>query len=180
MRLYEIFLKALGESKCNKKDVVITIDEFKSLLVLESSYPSFKELNRRILKVTVDDINKNSDLTVSLQTQGRPVNTLIFTVEKTGQLDLVSEIEKYSVVTDKPKSRQPRKSQKQKIDENRFKGICVILEDSENGLISISKSDLNLIKSMQKRYESDLSFDNATDKQKTYMDGLIAKYRPKI
>lgn len=180
MRLYEIFLKALGESKCNKKDVVITIDEFKSLLVLESSYPSFKELNRRILKVTVDDINKNSDLTVSLQTQGRPVNTLIFTVEKTGQLDLVSEIEKYSVVTDKTKSRQPRKSQKQKTDENRFKGICVILEDSENGLISISKADLNLIKSMQKRYESDLSFDNATDKQKTYMDGLIAKYRPKI
>lgn len=175
MRLYEVFLKALGESKCNKKDVVITIDEFKSLLVLESSYPSFKELNRRVLKVAVDDINKNSDLTVSLQTQGRPVNTLIFTVEKFKQIEPIEE----EIAPVEPK----RKTHQQRLDEERITKTKYILDDHKAGKITLSEKEFDLLCNMYKHYCDNGSFSlqgRITSKVIEFFDSVLNKYLPRM
>lgn len=181
MRLYEIFLKSLGESKSTFKDVSISLDEFKTILALETNYPNYKELNRRVLKVVIDDINKNSDLKVSMKTQGRPVNTLIFSVEKVKQLDLVNEIERQEQAESiAPKK---RKTIQQETDDVRIKKLIWILEYHQKSEIALSKSELGLLQNMQKHYYAHGNFvvqDKLTEKTLAFFDGVLNKYLPRL
>lgn len=42
IQLYEMLLKSLGESKCNRKDVCFSLNEFKNLLMLDNNYPDYR------------------------------------------------------------------------------------------------------------------------------------------
>lgn len=186
MRLYEIFLKSLGESKCDSKDVFISLDEFKTILALETNYPNYKELNRRVLKVVIDDINKNSDLKVSMKTQGRPVSTLIFSVAKVKQLDLVNEIDRQEQAEFpqvKPVAPKKCKTIQQETDDVRIQKLGLILGYHSNSEIALSKSELGLLQNMQKHYYAHGSFvvqGKLTAKTLDFFDGVLNKYLPRL
>lgn len=188
MRLYEIFLKSLGESKSTFKDLSISLYEFKTILALETNYPNYKELNRRVLKVVIDDINKNSDLKVSMKTQGRPVNTLIFSVEKVKQLDLVNEIERKEQEQAefpqvKPVAPKKRKTIQQETDDVRIKKLGLIFGYHGNSEIALSQSELGLLQNMQKHYYEHGNFviqGKLTEKTIAFFDGVLNKYLPRL
>lgn len=186
MRFYEILLKELGTSKCDKKDIYMQLDDFKRVLVLEANYPTYKQFNQRILKVVIDDINKNSDLKVSMKTQGRPVNVLIFSVEKVKQLDLVNEIERQEQAEFpqvEPIPPKKRKTIQQETDDMRIKKLIFILGYHENSEITLSQSELGLLQNMQKYYYEHSSFvvqGKLTAKTLDFLDSVLNKYLPRL
>ena len=181
IRMYEYFLKELGESKKDKCTFEISLSLMKTILCLDGNYDEFKRFNQRVLKVVIEDINKNTDLKVGAKRKGRPVDTLIFSVEKVKQLDLVQEIEKQAPIAEvKPTKTKKAMSEKERIDQRRVKAIYLLLEQQEKGLIAMNKTQANLLQSMRKKYEYDGNLYKATEKQLLFLDGIIAKYRPKI
>ncbi|MDH2998051.1 replication initiation protein [Pasteurellaceae bacterium LFhippo2] len=182
MRFYEVLLKELGESKCTKKDVVFNIDNFKDLLMLEANYPTYKQFNQRILKVVIDDVNKNSNLKVSMKTQGRPVNTLIFSIEKTTknqQLDLVKEIEHAEQAEIEQKTVK-RKTAKQQVEQRRYKGLKIIMEQHQKGEIDLNDYEKKFVPRMIEIYENYNNFEKASDPQIQKADVTLAKYLPRF
>ena len=85
IRLYELLMKfsSTGER-------VIYLDDFKSALGISDKYPTFKELNRRVIKASVDELNQRSDLVISYETikKGRSVAALSFEFKKSAQLKM--------------------------------------------------------------------------------------------
>ncbi|MGO3391797.1 MAG: replication initiation protein [Lactococcus lactis] len=85
IRLYELLMKfsSTGER-------VIYLDDFKSALGISDKYPTFKELNRRVIKASVDELNQRSDLIISYETikKGRSVAALSFEFKKSAQLKM--------------------------------------------------------------------------------------------
>ena len=75
VRLYELLMKfnATGER-------VIYLEDFKSALGIADKYPQYKDLARRVLKPSIDELNKRSDLFIKLETikKGRSVFSLVF------------------------------------------------------------------------------------------------------
>lgn len=174
VQLYEMLLKSLGESKCNRKDVCFSLNEFKNLLMLDNNYPDYRELNRRVLKVAVNDINKNSDLRVKLTTKGRPVNQLIFTVEKIKQIEPIEEITPVE-----PK----RKTHQQRLDEERITKTKYILDDHKAGKITLSEKEFDLLCNMYKHYYDNGSFSlqgKITSKVIEFFDSVLNKYLPRM
>ena len=85
IRLYELL------QRFNDKNYrVILIDDFRSALGLEGKYPNFKELNRRVIKAAVDELNQHSDLVVEYDTikKGRTVTALAFTFKQNKQIKM--------------------------------------------------------------------------------------------
>ncbi|MDA5614057.1 replication initiation protein [Pasteurella multocida] len=186
MRTYEILLKSLGEKKLIKSDVVIELERFKEMLVLEANYPEFKHLNQRVLKVIIKDINENSDLKVSVKTQGRPVDTLIFSVEKVKQLDLVNEIDRQEQAEFpqvEPIPPKKRKTIQQETDDMRIKKLMLILGYHENSKIALSQAELGLLKNMHKHYYAHGNFviqGKLTAKTLDFLDSVLHKYLPRL
>lgn len=183
MRIYEILLKSLNESKTTKKDVVISLSELKNLLVLDNNYPDFKEFNRRVISVAVNDINKNSDLKIKVSKQGRPVDTLIFSVEKVTplkQLDLVNAIEEKEQAEKNALPKKRRATQKQRDNEIRFRSVMAMLDTHALKMIALTEQELKFLKSAKKQYEQKLDYGDFSEKQIAFLDGITAKYRPKI
>jgi len=85
IRLYELLQRFI-----DKNYRVILIDDFRSSLGLEGKYPNFKELNRRVIKAAVDELNQHSDLVVEYDTikKGRTVTALAFTFKQNKQLKM--------------------------------------------------------------------------------------------
>lgn len=75
IRLYELLMQF---SKTGER--VINVSDFRSLLVLEDKYPQFRDLNRRVIKPAVSELNERSDLEIQYETisSGRTVVTLTF------------------------------------------------------------------------------------------------------
>lgn len=85
IRLYELL------QRFNDKNYrVILIDDFRNALGLEGKYPNFKELNRRVIKAAVDELNQHSDLVVEYDTikKGRTVTALAFTFKQNKQMKM--------------------------------------------------------------------------------------------
>lgn len=84
--LWEYFMEILS---VRKKDEVntswLTIEDFKKLLALgDSKYKEFKHLNHLIIKPTINEINKvsNIEVEVFLQKQGKVVTALSFFIKR--------------------------------------------------------------------------------------------------
>ena len=90
IRLYEIFKSYLWLGKWE-----ITLDEFKELLNIKDKYTNYKELKRRIINQSLKEINKFTDLNITVDEEkyGNKVYKLIFKItEKQGYqmvLDLI-------------------------------------------------------------------------------------------
>jgi plasmid replication initiation protein len=78
IRLYELLKQwvMIGERQ-------LDIAEIKAMLMIEDAYPSVFELKRRVITPAVQQINKHSDLKVTLdqRKRGRAITALIFKIE---------------------------------------------------------------------------------------------------
>lgn len=173
-RFYEILLKLLGEKGKVKADVELSLAEFKEMLVLDANYPTYKQFNQRILKMIVNDVNNNSNLNVSFTTKGRPVDTLIFSIEKQEQKKIIEEI-----ATVEPK----RKTHQQRLDEERITKTKYILDDHKAGKITLSEKEFDLLCNMYKHYYDNGSFSlqgKITSKVIEFFDSVLNKYLPRM
>ncbi|WP_233116806.1 replication initiation protein [Aggregatibacter actinomycetemcomitans] len=173
-RFYEILLKLLGEKGKVKADVELSLAEFKEMLVLDANYPTYKQFNQRILKMIVNDVNNNSNLNVSFTTKGRPVDTLVFSIEKQEQKKIIEEI-----ATVEPK----RKTHQQRLDEERITKTKYILDDHKAGKITLSEKEFDLLCNMYKHYYDNGSFSlqgKITSKVIEFFDSVLNKYLPRM
>ncbi len=85
IRLYELLMKfnSTGER-------IIYLDDFKSALGISDKYTQFKILNRDVIKPSVEELNKRSDLIIKYETikKGRSVAALSFEFKKDNQLKM--------------------------------------------------------------------------------------------
>lgn len=85
IRLYELL------QRFNDKNYrVILIDEFRSALGLGDKYQQFKDLNKWVIKPSVEELNQRSDLVISYETikKGRAVAALAFTFTQCQQMKI--------------------------------------------------------------------------------------------
>ena len=79
IRLYELLMKfnATGER-------VIYLDDFKSALGISDKYSDFRDLSKRVLKPSVNELNKKSNLIIEYETlkKGRSITALSFEFKK--------------------------------------------------------------------------------------------------
>ena len=85
IRIYELLqqFRSTGER-------IIALDDFKSSLMLDGKYKDFKTLNRDLIKPCVDELNKKSDLAVTVETikKGRTVVALHFRFKEDKQIKM--------------------------------------------------------------------------------------------
>ena len=83
IRLYELLMQFNST-----KQRSISVDDFKSLFQLNDKYPLFRDLNKRVIKPAVKEINSSSNLEVfySTRKQGRKVVELQFDFQEKNQL----------------------------------------------------------------------------------------------
>ena len=95
IRLYEIFKSYLWLNRWE-----ISLDEFREIVDVKDKYLDFTEFKRNVINPSIKEINKYTDLTISMETlkSGRNIDKLIFNiVEKKGTqlvLDLFDEQDK--------------------------------------------------------------------------------------
>lgn len=84
----------------------ISIDELKEKLGIDNEYKEFRDFHKYVLKKSIDDINRNSDLIIDYQTlsKNRKTTGILFTFKenKTAE-ELLSEIHNKA---NKPKGKQ--------------------------------------------------------------------------
>ncbi len=75
IRLYELLIQ-FNSTKMRR----ITLKEFRFIFDLERKYPLFKDLNKKVIKPAIDEINQHSNLLVSFKPirDGRKIVTLQF------------------------------------------------------------------------------------------------------
>lgn len=85
IRLYELLMRfnATGER-------VIYLSDFKSALGITDKYPEYKDLNKWVIKPSIDELNQRSDLIIKFDTikKGRNVVALIFEFKQNNQLKM--------------------------------------------------------------------------------------------
>ena len=76
IRLYELLMQWK-----KTKTLLVTIDDFKTYLQLESKYPNIKELRRRVITPAIDELNKESDIQIEVEYErkGRKIHQMKFT-----------------------------------------------------------------------------------------------------
>jgi plasmid replication initiation protein len=79
IRIYELLMrfKATGER-------TIYLDDFKRALGIEDKYAQFKDLNKWVIKPSIEELNTKSDLSISVESikKGRKVTGLAFSFKK--------------------------------------------------------------------------------------------------
>lgn len=83
--LWELCLDYLGSSREHGETPYIELETFKKLMgIEEGAYPSYKRLSEKVLRPAVAEINKVSDLrvTVDYQRKGRKVMALKFKIRR--------------------------------------------------------------------------------------------------
>lgn len=85
IRLYELLMRFNGTGIRN-----ISLEDFRSSLGLEDKYPLFKDLNKWVIKPSVDELNQRSDLIISYETikSGRTVVGLSFSFKQNKQMKM--------------------------------------------------------------------------------------------
>ena len=95
IRLYEIFKSYLWLNRWE-----VSLEEFREIVDVKDRYLDFTEFKRNVINPSIKEINKFTDLTISMETlkSGRNIDKLIFNiVEKKGTqlvLDLFDEQDK--------------------------------------------------------------------------------------
>ncbi len=85
IRLYELLMRFNATHSR-----VITLEDFRSAFGLTSKYPLFKDLNKWVIKPSVEELNQRSDLVITYETikKGRNVAALAFTFKQNKQLKM--------------------------------------------------------------------------------------------
>jgi len=85
IRIYEILMRFNSTGAR-----VIHLDEFKSSLGIADKYPLFKDLNKRVIKPSIEELNQRSDLIIEYDTikKGRNVTALAFTFKQNKQMKM--------------------------------------------------------------------------------------------
>lgn len=170
MRVYEWLLKELTQRKTHKANIEISIDEFKFMMMLENhkSYDLYKEFNRKILTPVTKDLNTYSNMNLDIGKRGRPADTLIFQVELDKQIDLVTELAKDSILSPKSVSITP--------ESNLLDGLRNTLHDALTAKIQLTGFESKFLSDMQSKYDLNGSFSWLTQKQRTTLESILAKY----
>ena len=170
MRIYEWLLKELTQRKTHKANISISIDEFKFMLMLEKSYPEYKLLNHWVLKPISKDLNTYSNRKLSIDKRGRPADTLIFQVELDKQIDLVTELAK------EPISKKEDNSIRLTPENRLHEGLKTTLHDALTAKIQLTGFEAKFLSDMQSKYDLNGSFTWLTQKQRTTLEKILAKY----
>jgi plasmid replication initiation protein len=168
MRIYEWLLKEISQRKTHRGNIEISIKEFKFMLMLEKNYPLYAELNRWILKPVANDLNTYSNMKLAIEKRGRPADTLIFQVELDKQIDLVTELAKDSMLSPKSVSITP--------ESNLHVGLRKTLHDALTAKIQLTGFESKFLSDMQSKYDLNGSFSWLTQKQRTTLESILAKY----
>lgn len=85
IRLYELLMRF---NSTNNR--VITLKDFRAAIGLEDKYPLFKDLNKWVIKPSVEELNHRSDLIITYETikKGRTVAALAFTFKQNNQMKM--------------------------------------------------------------------------------------------
>lgn len=172
MRIYEWLLKELSQRKTHRGNIEISIKEFKFMLMLEKNYPLYAELNRWILKPVTNDLNTYSNMKLSIEKRGRPADTLIFQVELDKQINLVTELAKGSM----PASKKATKSVTITPETHLHGGLRKTLHDALTAKIQLTSFEAKFLSDMQSTYDLNCSFSWLTQKQRTTLENILAKY----
>ncbi|WP_413484836.1 replication initiation protein [Morganella psychrotolerans] len=171
MRVYEWLLKELTQKKTHKANIEISLDEFKFMLMIEKNYPEFKRLNQWVLKPIAKDLNTYSNMNLAIEKRGRPTNTLIFQVELNTQIDLVTELAKEQIPTP-----ETSKSVKISTEHHLHEGLKITLHDALTAKIQLTGFEAKFLSDMQSKYDLNGSFSWLTQKQRTTLEKILAKY----
>lgn len=163
-RMYEILLAELGKSKTNKKQIIFDLMELKKILKLEASYKTFKQFNSRVLKVVINDINLNSNLSINAKTLGRPAKAICFDVSIDSNKE--TKKEKKAII----------KHKKNTVDNLRIDNILKIIEWNILNLIEIDSDKIKFINNMKDEYYIKKHFKDITSQQEVYLDSIINYY----
>ena len=168
MRVYEWLLKELTQRKTNKANIEISLNEFKFMLMIEKKYKEFKIFNRDVLKPIAKDLNTYSNMKLAIEKRGRPADTLIFQAELDKQIDLVTELAKEPTPVMVKSNTTP---------ENRlYEGLKTTLHDALTAKIQLTSFEAKFLSDMQSKYDLNGSFTWLTDKQRTTLEKILAKY----
>lgn len=170
MRVYEWLLKELTQKNTHRANIEISIDDFKFMLMLETNYPEFKKFKQNVLNVISKDLNTYSNMKLEIEKRGRPADTLIFQAELNTQIDLVTEL---------AKDPELKKADKKIIltPENRLhEGLKKTLHDALTVKIQLTSFEAKFLSDMQSKYDSNGSFSWLTQKQRTTLENILAKY----
>ena len=170
MRVYEWLLKELTQKNTHRANIEISIDDFKFMLMLETNYPEFKKFKQNVLNVISKDLNTYSNMKLEIEKRGRPADTLIFQVELNTQIDLVTEL---------AKDPELKKADKKIIltPENRLhERLKKTLHDALTVKIQLTSFEAKFLSDMQSKYDLNGSFSWLTQKQRTTLENILAKY----
>ncbi|MDE9519442.1 replication initiation protein [Xenorhabdus bovienii] len=172
MRIYEWLLKELTQRKTHNANIEISLDEFKFMLMLEKNYPEFKKLNHWVLKPIAKDLNTYSNMRLAVEKRGRPTDTLIFQVALDKQIDLVTELAK-----DTEQKADNRIPETNSTPETRLHGgLKKTLHDALTANIQLTSFEAKFLSDMQSKYDLNGSFSWLTQKQRTTLENILAKY----
>jgi len=171
MRVYEWLLKELTQRKTNKANVKISIEDFKFMLMLENNYHEYKLLNHWVLKPISKDLNTYSNMKLTIEKQGRPADTLIFQVELDKQIDLVTELAK-----DLEPAPQEIRFSVTVPSERLHEGLKKTLHDALTAHIQLTSFEAKFLSDMQSKYDLNGSFSWLSEKQRTTLERILAKF----
>jgi len=105
--MYPYLKSILGKSQRNNTTTRITIEELKELLTIpDDKYPKYTNLNQRVLKSFVEEINKKTDIFIAYtpEKKGRATHKLFFEIRRQKQ-----KIEKINEAMNNPATEQLKK-----------------------------------------------------------------------
>lgn len=178
MRVYEWLLKELTQRKTYKANIEISINDFKFMMLLENhkSYDLYKEFNRKILTPISKDLNTYSNMKLVIEKRGRPADTLIFQVELDKQIDLVTELAKDPTPTPEKTTRTPIPAVKTDTGNQLHTGLEKTLLQAAQAQIQLNGFEGKFLHDMQEKYNLNGSFSWLTQKQKSTLENILAKY----
>ena len=151
MQVYEWFLKELGERQMRSATITISPDDFRYMLMIDGENSSY--LDFRALRRHIIAINEDK------------CDTLIL---NDGEEVIVSN------------NQESKSRVKLKGDDLTYELLKVVLAQHNNKLISLSDKELAFIPKMVNYFEKNKKYTTISDGQRSFIDGIIYKYRPKL
>ena len=139
--------------------------------MLENNYHEFKRLNQWVLKPISKDLNTYSNMKLVVDKRGRPTDTLICQVELDRQMDLVTELENNQIKMNGDKIPTTITS-----DSHLHNGLRKTLHYALTAKIQLTSFEAKFLSDMQSKYDLNGSFSWLTQKQRTTLENILAKY----
>jgi len=158
VRMYEL----LAQYK-TLKSRTINIDQLKKWFLIEDSYAVFSDFERRVIKTSVNDINRYSDLNVGYDKikNGRKVESIKFNIE----------------VKESKKQKKQNKESYLTLSKNYYlyESIINTLEAHKENKIKISDAENDFLCNVKEKFKINAEF-SPSKKQKNFLIGVFNKY----